>query len=138
MELHIPIENLLLINAATPEARESFQAAFVEALKEVSSVRSLRVGQGENCAWVRFYCDWEPPFKQLKAVSKVHEQVPCVLLSDAFAKSHWLSKAEYLGGKGSELTVSRVDDEFEPIFQEVFGKDYASWEAQQTPSFPNY
>lgn len=138
MEQHIPIENLLLINDATPEARESFQAGFLEALKEIDSVQNTRSGQGENCAWVRFYCDWEPPFKQLKAVSKNHAEIPCVLLSDALVKSHWLSKAEYLGGRGSELTVSRVDDEFETVFQEVFGTDYASWEAQQTPSFPNH
>lgn len=138
MEPHIPIENLLLITDATNEARQSLQAAFVEALKEIDSVSNVRTGQDEGGLWVRFYCEWEPPFKQLKKISKDHAEVSCVLLSDAFNKSHWLSKAHYVAGKGNEQTISRVDDDFDDVFQEIFGKDHAIWQAEMTPSFPRY
>lgn len=136
MEPHIPIENLLRLTGATAEARQSVLESFVAALAEISNVNSVRTGQSEGEAWVRFYSEWEPPFKALKKASGVQAEVTCVLLSEAFAKSHWLSRAEYLAGKGKELTVSRVDDEFDVIFFEIFGKDLPAWEAAQSAPFP--
>lgn len=138
MEPHIPIENLLLINDATGEARQSVLDAFTEALKGIDSVENVQTGQSENGLWVRFYCDWEPPFKQLKQISKAQPEVTCTLLSDALVKSHWLSKARYVAGKGDELTVSRVDDDFPEVFRAIFDTEYATWEADRTPPFPRY
>lgn len=138
MEPLIPIENLLVLRDADASARKAAQEAFVAALAEAGGASDVRTGENAEEAWVRFHCEWEPPFRAAKKTSDAHAGVSVVLYSDSFAASHWISKAEYSGGKGRELTLSRVDDEFDAVFAVMFDTDLAAWENNRSAAFKRY
>lgn len=138
MEPLIPIENLLVLRDADASARKAAQEAFVAALAEAGEATDVLAGENAEEAWVRFHCEWEPPFRAAKKTSDAHASVSVTLYSDSFAASHWVSKADYLAGKGRELTLSRVDDDFDGVFAEMFDTDLASWEANRSAAFKRY
>jgi len=84
---------------------------------------------------LRFHTEWEPPLKPLRAWSKEHPECKLTLWADAFAEHHWLLKATIQNGKCDELTVSRIDDEFDAIFQEVYGCSFEAWEQKPREPF---
>ena len=84
-----------------------------------------------------FLTTWEPPFKQLKQLSKEHPKVSWTLWADAFATDHWICKSIFTAGKSEDWVVSIVDDAFESIFKEVYGQSYSSWKTDPKPAFAN-
>ncbi|GHB91872.1 hypothetical protein [Cerasicoccus arenae] len=125
----IDINNVIAVASTNAEQR---QAAF-EAVKQIAAEFGDKVQVGEDR--VLFHCEWEPPFKALKKLSKEMPDVSFTLWADAFQKSHWICKVEYLEGKGEEQTLSRIDDDFPGIFKEIFGIEEPSWQKKQTASF---
>lgn len=127
---HIDIENLIILQSADaaklPESLTSLAEALQESCDQVRATGEDRL---------RFHTSWEPPFKVLKDWSKARPEVTLTLLADAFAKHHWLLKATIQSGKSDELVVSRIDDEFDAIFKEVYGCSFAEWEKKQTAPF---
>ncbi len=71
--------------------------------------------------------EWEPAFKEIKELSAKFKEVTFTLYGEAFAKSHWVSKAVYLGGKVTEEnTLSRIDGAaFRQVYQEIFGEPFS-------------
>lgn len=125
----IDIENLLLIESSDAGAFGASVESLTEALKEeCTEIKS----DGPR---LRFHSEWEPPLKALKKWSKEHPVCSLTLWADAFAKHHWLLKATIQNGKSEEMTVSRIDDEFEAIFAEVYGCSFAEWEKQPREPF---
>lgn len=125
----IDIENLLLL--------ESSDAGTVDAA--VASLTEALTGECDNLkaegTRLRFHTQWEPPFKALKDWTKAHPECTLTLWADAFAKHHWLLKATVANGKSDELTVSRIDDEFDGIFREVYGCSFDDWEKKPSAPF---
>lgn len=127
---HIEIENRLQLHTQEPAKL----AEKTEALAHLLASECDHVNQVEPGV-IRFQSEWEPPMKLLKQWSKEHPESSLVLLSESFAKHHWLLKATVHAGKSDDLTVSRIDDEFESLFQEIFGCTFADWEKRPCPAF---
>jgi len=122
MSPQIDIDNVIAVASENAEQR---QAAF-EAVKQIADEAGDKVQTGEDRVY--FHCEWEPPFKALKKLSKDMPEVVFTLWADAFKEHHWICKVQYVGGKGEEQTLSRIDDEFPGVFQEIFGCAEAEWE----------
>ena len=128
----IDIENLLLLESSDAGTLDVSLTSLIEALQDACT--ELK-GDGPR---LRFHTEWEPPFKALKAWSKQHPECTLTLWADAFAKHHWLLKATIHNGKSDELTASRIDDEFEAIFVEIYGCGFSEWEKQPRAPFQAY
>lgn len=123
------INNLIIVNADETAAREVAFQALEKLVRE--SWNHVVVAKGA----INFNTDWEPPFKQLKAFTKDHPDVELTLLADAFAHRHWICKSTIAQGKSKELVLSRIDDEFDGVFEEIYGRSYESWEKENVEPF---
>lgn len=128
----IDIENLLKIEFQDNALAGESMAALAKLIETECDKVELR----DNHA-IRFHSQWEPPFKLLKAWTKENAGTSITLWADALAKHHWLLKATIAAGKSSEVTLSRVDDQFETVCKEIFGCTYDEWEKQPRESFTN-
>jgi len=132
MSLHIDIDNVIAVTAndetTCEAARQAAERIAIEAGDQVKT----------NGDRIFFHCEWEPPFKQLKKVSKEHPEATFTLWADAFQENHWIAKAIYQAGKGDEETYSRIDDDFPSVFKEIFARSEAEWEAQPLVAFSSW
>lgn len=108
------------------EAVEAFETLGADTYQDFKKIKA---------ASFYFLIDWEPPFKELKQFSKKHPKVKLTLWGDAFSKHHWISKAIIEGGKSDNTVVSMVDDDFEPIFKEVYGCSFDTWNESRVEPF---
>ncbi|WP_309397732.1 hypothetical protein [Cerasicoccus maritimus] len=129
MSLHIDIDNVIAVASENAEQREAALAA----VKQLAAEAGDKVQTSEDRVF--FHCEWEPPFKALKKLSKEMPDVTFSLWAEAFQEHHWICKVEYVAGKGDEQTLSRIDDEFGGVFQEIFGCDDVSWEKTPQSAF---
>ncbi|WP_269540934.1 hypothetical protein [Cerasicoccus fimbriatus] len=129
MSLHIDIDNVVAVASENAEQR---QAAF-DAVKQIAEEAGDKVQTSDDRIF--FHCEWEPPFKALKKLSKEMPDVVFTLWADAFKEHHWICKVQYVAGKGDEQTLSRIDDEFPGVFQEIFGCDEGTWEKDNKAPF---
>jgi len=118
-----PVRNLVAISAPKPETAAEAKAAVV-ALAKAKDAEGATV---DATGRVVFTLEWEPAFKDLKELSTKFKDATFTLYGEAFAKSHWISKAVYAGGKATEeLTLSRIDGEsFRRVYREIFGEAFA-------------
>ncbi|MEM9227553.1 MAG: hypothetical protein AAGA45_06265 [Verrucomicrobiota bacterium] len=126
------INNLVTLSAGEDEARTAAFAALETCVK--SNANQVNVLTNA----INFNTDWEPPFKALKVWSKEHPEVELILLADAFGHRHWICKSVFKAGKSSDMVLSLIDDEFEAVFEEIYGMPHADWEKAPTEPFANY
>ncbi len=124
------ITNLVSVQSSDPAQRET---AFT-AIRQLAEDRFAPVRKAGDFQ-ITFACSWEPPFKEIKALSSEFPEAEFLVLGDAFAKHHWISKSSIRNGKQEDVVVSRVDDEFDSIFTEVYGVSYETWEKKNTAPF---
>ncbi|QYY36274.1 hypothetical protein [Ruficoccus sp. ZRK36] len=122
------INNLITVIGGDDTQRGAALAALEKLVRE--NWDHVRV-EGEK---INFNTDWEPPFKELKALSKEHPEVEFKLLADAFTNRHWLCSATIANGKSDEEAISLVDDAFDDLFVQIYGCSYEQWE--KAPSEP--
>ncbi|MEO0795663.1 MAG: hypothetical protein AAFX93_10890 [Verrucomicrobiota bacterium] len=132
MSLQIDIDNVLEVSCDDAQKRESALSAAKDLVSEAGD--KVQVSDDR----IFFHCEWEPPFKQLKKLSAAHTGVTFTLWSEAFQQHHWISKVDYVDGKGAEETLSRIDDEFPAVFKEIFSAEESSWEKSPTPGFQTW
>ena len=125
------IANYLRLESADATALSDAQAAALAWISAEYTASMQTVGDHGY----HFLTTWEPPFKQLKQLSKAHPLVTFTLWADAFATDHWICKSIFDAGKSEDWVVSIVDDAFESIFKEIYGQSYASWKTQPKPPF---
>lgn len=129
MSLQIDIDNVIAVASENAEQRQ----AALEAVKQLAEESGGKVqANGEQ---VYFRCEWEPPFKALKKLSKEMPDVVFTLWADAFKEHHWICKVQYVQGKGEEQTLSRIDDEFPEVFEEIYGCNEVDWEKSPKSAF---
>lgn len=128
MSLQIDIDNVIAVASENAEERQ----AALEAVKQIAAEAGDKVQTRDDRIY--FHCMWEPPFKALKKLSKDMPSVVFTLWADAFKAHHWICKVQYVDGKGEEQTLSRIDDEFPQIFEEIFGCPENDW--AKTPKAP--
>lgn len=128
MNPRIDIENQLQIHGGDADILKA-------AMEKLSTVATDMRTAGNSS--LRFACEWDPPFKQLRELSKENPGLKMTLWSDAFTRHHWICKATIANGKCEETVVSRVDDAFDGIFEEVYQCTYQQWEQNPTSPFPN-
>lgn len=126
----IDIENLIVLKTQETAQLESHTEALADLLRAECKDVSIR-----EPGAIRFHSQWEPPMKLLKSWTKEHPELMIELLAESFADHHWLLKAQIQTGKAEELTVSRIDDEFDSIFKEIFGCSLDEWEQKPTAPF---
>jgi hypothetical protein len=117
-----PIRNLIVIAASAPASVAAARAAALELAHAKDPA-----GAGEDAAGrIVFAVEWEPAFKDLKALSARFPEVGFTLYGDSFAKQHWITKTVFAAGKAeSDGTFSRIDgDDFRRVFQEIFGEEF--------------
>ena len=116
-----PVRNLIAISAPDPESAAAARAAVLALARAKDPEGAAEVGDR-----IAFTIDWEPAFKDLKEISAKFPAVTFTLYGDAFAKSHWVSKAVYQGGKlGADATLSRIDGEsFRQLYKEIFAEEF--------------
>ncbi len=125
----IDIENLLLVETSDAGTLDSSVAGLAEALTgECDQLKT----EGPR---LRFHSEWEPPMKALKAWTKEHPECTLTLWADAFAKHHWLLKGTIQNGKSDEVMLTRIDDEFDGVFREVYGCTFEDWEKSPREPF---
>ena len=122
------ITNLITVTGGDDTQREAAAVALEKLVRENWDFTQAANGQ------VLFNTEWEPPFKELKAFSKEHPEVELQLLADAYVKRHWVCKATIAKGKSDEEAISLVDDDFDAVFQDIYGCSYEVWE--KNPSEP--
>jgi len=132
MSLQIDIDNVIAVEGEDETERRRAREAVETLAGEVGD------GVRTNGDRVYFHCEWEPPFKQLKKLSKEHPEAAFTLWSDAFKEHHWVSKVTYQQGKGDEETLSRIDDGFPAVFEEIFGVSEAEWESEPRHAFTTW
>lgn len=125
------INNLITVCGGDDAQREAATAALEKLAREQWNF--VRVDNGR----VNFNTDWEPPFKELKALSKEYPEVEFRLLADAFTHRHWICKATIANGKSDEEAISLVDDDFEAVFQAIYGCTHEQWLKQPVEPFAN-
>lgn len=124
------ITNLVSVESSDSAQKEAAFAALRKLAEEqFAPVRSAGDFQ------ISFATSWEPPFKAIKTLSSQFPEVVFTVLGDAFAKHHWISKSTIRGGKQEDVVVTRIDDEFDGIFAEVYGISYDEWEKKQSAPF---
>lgn len=117
-----PVRNLVALSAAQPAIAAAARAAVLALAKAKDPEGAAEDAAGR----IVFTIEWEPVFKEIKELSTKHMDVVFTLYGDAFAKSHWVSKAVYQAGKATEdNTYSRIDGEaFRRVYQEIFGEAF--------------
>lgn len=123
------INNLITVRTDDAEQREVAFAALEKLVRD--NWDHVVVAKGA----INFNTDWEPPFKELKAFTKEHKDIEIVLLASAFSHRHWICKSIIAAGKSAEMVLSRIDDEFDGIFEEIYGRSYEAWEKEQSEPF---
>lgn len=123
------INNLIILKSEDAEKRASAFTALESLVRE-----NWDHVQVENEA-INFNTEWEPPYKELKAFSKEHPDVELLLLADAFANRHWICKSTIAAGKSDDLVLSRIDDDFDKVFEEIYGKSLVAWESAPSEPF---
>ncbi len=123
------INNLITLHADDAAQRDAAFSALESMAREKWD--HLQVKDGI----INFNTDWEPPYKELKALSKEHPGVEFHLLADAFTKRHWICKSTIVAGKTEDLVLSLIDDDFEKVFAEIYGKSHSEWEADRSEAF---
>ncbi len=123
------INNLITVSGGDDAQREAALAALEQLARD--NWNFVRVENGR----VNFNTDWEPPFKELKALSKEHPEVELHLLADAYTNRHWICKGTIANGKSDEEAISLVDDNFDAVFKEVYGCTYEEWQKQPCEPF---
>ena len=118
-----PVRNLIAVTAPKPETTTEAKAAVV-ALSRAKDAEGASVDKEGR---VVFSVEWEPVFKEVKELSGKFKDATFTLYAEAFAKSHWVSKAVYVGGKAvEESTLSRIDGAaFRQVYQEIFGEAFS-------------
>ena len=117
-----PVRNLVAVTATNPAAAAEAKAAVVA----LSKAKDADGATADATGRVVFTVEWEPAFKDVKDLSSKFKDVTFTLYGEAFAKSHWVSKAVYLAGKATEEnTFSRIDGAaFRQVYQEIFGEAF--------------
>ncbi|MBC2594517.1 hypothetical protein H5P28_09630 [Ruficoccus amylovorans] len=123
------INNLITVSGGDDAQRAAAFAALEKLAQD--NWNFVRTENGR----VNFNTDWEPPFKELKALSKEHPGVEFNLLADAYTNRHWICKATIAEGKSNEEAISLVDDDFDAVFNEIYGCSYEQWEKQPCEPF---
>ncbi|WOO41765.1 hypothetical protein [Rubellicoccus peritrichatus] len=126
----IDIENLIKVEFKDTASAAESTAALAKLIEAQCDKVELR---GDNA--VRFHSEWEPPFKLMKTWSKENPDATITIWADALAKHHWILKGTIAAGKSEEVTLSRVDDQFETVCKEIFGCTYDEWEKSPREPF---